>query len=113
MLINRERIRDALEELSDCETQKRLWLSDGSNGAEVSSFTEAVESLFSDSGLSDTYTLDSNGSGLGNEIDNLLLMLHYELKQIDTDREVKEVIADPQMGVVRSLAKQIHSLMTK
>ena len=44
---------ESLRELASEDEQRRLWLSDGTNGADVSSFIEAQAGLFNDSGLGD------------------------------------------------------------
>lgn len=50
MWVSKELVLQSLDELSDVELQRDLWLSDGSSGR-VSSFIEAFESLFTDSNL--------------------------------------------------------------
>ena len=59
--VDSQSVRDALRELGSVEEQRRLWLSTGSNGAEVSSFSEAVEQLYTDTGLSDALICDRTG----------------------------------------------------
>ena len=46
-----ELVEDALRELADESDQRRLWLSSGEHGAEVSSVTECISKLWDDGGL--------------------------------------------------------------
>jgi hypothetical protein len=100
--LNRARIRQCLEELSDKSYQERIWTA--SSGPEISSFIEAQCQLFDDSGLD--LALENNNA-FGDQIDNLLKDLRLKLKNINQDRSPLDVINDPQMGAVRKLAAQI------
>ena len=90
---------DALEELSDIGVQRRRW---SRNRGEMSSFTEAVESLFDDSGLGDE--IEKGRSGLSAEAVTALAALSTALRTIDPKRMPDEVIRDPAMQKVRELA---------
>lgn len=100
--VNIQRVQWALEEFSDEREQRRLWLSDGSGGKEVSSFVEAHCGLFDDSGLGDA--LERNSTGFGEQIDRQLVLLGTLLRRIDSRRVPQEIIADPLMSRIRSLA---------
>lgn len=102
--VNIEHVRWALEELSDEREQVRLWLSDGSAGKEVSSFVEARCILFDDSGLG--YALERNSTGLGEQIDNQLVLIGTLLRRIDSSRAPQDIIADPLMSRVRAAAAE-------
>ncbi|RYG88228.1 MAG: hypothetical protein EON59_05085 [Alphaproteobacteria bacterium] len=102
--VNVERVRWALEELSDQGEQVRLWLSDGSAGKEVSSFVEAQCHLFDDSGLGDA--LERNSTGLGEQIESQLVLLGTLLRRIKSSRAPQEIISDPLMSRVRAVAAE-------
>lgn len=104
--INRDIVCDALHELSDIGTQRRLWLSDGEDGQEVSSIVEAVERLFSDSGLGHLF-MSPSGSGLGHVADELLKSLHYAIKKIDCCDFPQATIANPAMIDVRKISSML------
>jgi len=100
--VNWHEVRDALTQLSDRELQLRLWLSDGSGGSDVSSFAEAVEQLFTDTGLS--CELKDNGTGLGAEVDELFRLMEQEILKVNTQSGPLHTINDPAMVNVRSIA---------
>jgi hypothetical protein len=102
-----KRMSDALFELSDVATQRRLWNSTGA--PEVSSFTEAVEELLDDSGLGGE--LDRNRSGLSTTTVNSFAALRLQLRRIVTDRSADEVIDDPSMSDVRALARRTREVL--
>lgn len=103
--IDRERIIDALEEWSSEAEQQRLWLSTGENGAEVSSFNEAREQLFTDTRLGDQ--LDRSRRVFGDPVDEGLSKLHALIGRIDAYRSPAEIISDARMGEVRALAARL------
>lgn len=108
--INRQMILESLKELSDRSLQERLWTSTGAGGTEVSSFTEARESLFSDSGLSEA--LEAGQTGLGGDPDSVLRKLHDQLMQVNSSgRPVMSVISDSAMERVRALAGEALKLL--
>lgn len=102
-------IRESLQELSNLELQKELWFSDGSNGKDVSSFDEAVEGLFTDTGLSDL--LLKGQTGLGEEADTILRLMQSLLPKIDVSHGPKRTIDDPHMIEIRALAGRLLSLL--
>jgi hypothetical protein len=97
-------VLSALAELSDEEYQRRVWNS--VDGPEVSSFTESVERLWDDSGLS--ADLESEHGAYGHLIDQRLRELDLRLSKIDSDRYPDEIIADPAMSAIRQLAREIR-----
>ncbi len=97
--MNKNLIIECLQELSDPEMQRRLWLS---TKDEVSSFTEAVEQLFTDSGLEDQ--LHAHETGLGVAAEDALLKLETQLSQIDQNVSPSDLIDSAAMGKVRALA---------
>lgn len=102
-MIDRNRVIEVLEEWSSIEEQRRLWLSDGANGAEVSSFIEAWETLFTDTGL--WHDLENGRSVFGDPIDSELKRFDSLIARIDYARAPREVIEDEAMHEVRSTAR--------
>lgn len=97
--LNKSLILECLRELSDQDIQRRLWLS---SGGEISSFTEAVEQLFTDSGLRDQ--LGTGETGLGIDVEASLLALDAQLGTVDRHKEPGALIDSPSMRKVRELA---------
>ncbi|HZZ70711.1 MAG TPA: hypothetical protein VFE24_00550 [Pirellulales bacterium] len=108
-MIDHQSVCDALRELSSFEDQKRLWLSTGANNSEVSSFIEAQEQLYTDTGLSDA--LDDGSTGFSEEVNSLLLKLESMLKRVDDKHGPIHTINDPAMVVVRETACNILNLL--
>lgn len=106
----RKNICNALGELSDIELQRQLWLSDGAGGALVSSFTEVVEELFSDTGLDDA--LNAGTTGLDAETVKLLRSLRLAIDRVDNDHGPWQTIDDPNMVEVRSMAGKLLELLS-
>ena len=107
--IDRQSVHDALRELSDRELQRRLWLSDGSGDSEVSSFAEAVEQLFTDTGLADS--LHAGGTGLGAEADAALGELKMAVRKVGARHGPLQTIDDPAMAKVRTIASRLLGLL--
>ena len=106
---NLRHVRQALQEFSDPELQRQLWLSDGSNGSLVSSFTEALEHLFDDSGLG--HALEAGKAGLGIEAEAALVELEKALRKVDDDHGPEKTIDDPTMVKVRAIATRLLDLI--
>src|SRR5665213_4344881 len=98
---------DALQELSDIETQRRRWNSSGEG--EVSSFEEAIESLFGDSGLGSE--LEKGRTGLDAQTVAILNALEMALAKIAHHRTPDQIIGDPAMEEVRRLAREAMPLI--
>ena len=98
-------IQGGLAEFSSEEEQRRLWLSDGQNGADVGSFTEAYCYLFDDSRLG--LGLDGGGSVFDPATDDAFRRLDGLLASVDDKRDPSEVIADKKMIGVRMLAASL------
>jgi hypothetical protein len=107
--VDPQRVRDVLEEWASESEQRRLWLSDGSNGSEVSSFVEACEGLFTDTGLG--RELDRRRTVFNFQADALLVELAVALSKIDANRRPSEIIADGNMEAVRLLAGRLLDLI--
>jgi hypothetical protein len=98
--INKPLIVECLRELSDRSLQLRLWLSTGQG--DVSSFTEAVEQLFTDSALEEE--LQKHTTGLGGSAENALIDLEKALARVDRKLPPARLIDSAEMDVVRRLA---------
>ncbi|MCD4824349.1 MAG: hypothetical protein K8S55_07065 [Phycisphaerae bacterium] len=103
--INRDLVVACLKELSDRAIQERLWLPN--EKSEQSSFEESVCQLFDDSGLGDR--LEKPGVTFSEDADSLLRNLDTKLQAIDAMRVPIDIINDPRLDQVRSLAKEILS----
>jgi|SRR6185503_3738549 len=101
--LSKDLIVESLEELSDRELQLKLWLSDGST--DVSSFDEAVEQLFTDSGL--VGALEKGRTGYSIEVEDDFRRLNEQLKRIDRNRDLAEIISSSDMELVRKSAAEI------
>lgn len=107
--VNRKLVLDALLELTDAQAQRRRWLSDGRESKEVSSFVEAVERLFSDSGLSSA--LKKGTAGFGREFDDILAQLDAQLDKIDDSKAPEEILNHPALPRIRELAGKAMRLL--
>jgi hypothetical protein len=97
-------VRAGLRELADIEFQRRVWT--GRGGAdEMSSFEEAVETLFDDSGVEPNLGLGR--PVFGPPLDAKMLALGELLDRIEADRSPDEIIDDPLMVDVRRAAAAI------
>jgi hypothetical protein len=101
-------VREGLWELSDLAFQRRVWMGRGGVG-EMSSFVEAVETLFDDSGLGDE--LERGRPVFGGEADGELRALSSLVDRIDEWRDPMEIIDDPLMAEVRERAAAILHLI--
>ena len=99
-----EVVQAGLRELADEDFQRRVWTGRGAP-AEMSSFDEAVETLFDDSGLEPE--LGRGRPVFGSELDSKLLALRDLLQRIDADRYPDEIIDDPLMADARQRAAKI------
>ena len=105
--LNTKLLVEKLTELSDVEIQRRLWT--GAGGNEQLSLIEAIEGLFTDSGLGDA--LDHAETGFSPEVDSCLRDLRKQLTRIDLDRPPETVVADPAMAPVRRLATRLLGML--
>lgn len=97
-----------LRELADVDFQRRVWTGQ-SLPQEYSSFVEAVETVFDDSGLQPD--LDRGRPVFSDEIDAELRELGTLLKRVKVDRTANEIIDDPLMYEVRRRASAIYSML--
>jgi hypothetical protein len=108
-LEDRQAITDALRELSDRALQERLWLSDGKGGADVSSFSEVVEQLFTDTGLSEA--LESGTTGFGAETQATFNLLESALRKVNQTGGPARTIDSLPMTEVRAVAGRLLELL--
>ena len=108
-MIDRQSVYDAVSELSSIESQKRLWLSTGADNSDVSSFSEAVEQLYTDTGLSDS--LHRGTTGFSEGVNDLLVKLEGMLKRVDVRQGPLHTINDPMMNEVRETAGNLLRML--
>lgn len=101
--LGREMIVDSLSELASERLQRERWLS--AESIEMSSFVEAVEQLFTDSGLEDALT--KGDSGYSQEVELLLIELSKLIAKVGSDRKPIDIIDDPNMLKVREKSTEI------
>lgn len=101
--LNRNLILECLKELSDRQLQENLWM--GRIPSQQSSFVEAVEGLFTDSGLGDE--LSKGKTGFSEEAESKLRELEQQLSKVHTKGGPASVINDPAMPRVRDLAAHV------
>jgi hypothetical protein len=104
MAVYTEAVRDALAELADAEYQQRVWTGESAKN-EMSSFDEAVERLFGDSGLG--LALERTDPVYGAQIDEELRRLDHLVVRMDGARTPSEILRDPLLSEVRTLASEI------
>jgi len=102
-----EQIIECLRELSDRQIQETLWA--GKIPDQQSDFTEAVEVLFTDTGLGSA--LENHTTGFSRDIESKLEELSVGLKKVQGCGEVSKIINDPAMPHVRDLAAEILTLV--
>jgi hypothetical protein len=101
---------DALRELASESDQRRLWLSTGADGTDVSSLAECRCRLFDDSGLGDA--LDRDALVYTSAVDQELRALRVALRRIDDQRPPEAIIGDPAMDRVRTTAVAVLRRIT-
>jgi hypothetical protein len=99
-------VTSSLEELTDRDFHERLWF--GKIPGMVGSYVEAVEGLFTDSGLSDAL---KEGPVYSAEIDDLFGVLSKQLRAVDEDQYLPELIADPAFARARETAQSIRDAL--
>jgi hypothetical protein len=105
--LNRNLILDCLKELSDRQLQENLWT--GKIPNQQSSFEEAVEGLFTDSGLGDE--LRKGKTGFSTEAETKLHELERQVAKVDAKGGPTKVINDSAMPGVRDLAAVAFELL--
>lgn len=103
-----ETVRAGLRELADVDFQRRVWTGRGQPG-EMSSFDEAIETLFDDSGLEPDLGLGRDV--LGPIVDTKLRALGAVLERIDSSQEPTAIIDAPLMDDVRRQAAEILEIL--
>jgi hypothetical protein len=93
---------DGLNELCSRDLQERLWLSDGSSG-EVSSFEEAICSIFDDGGVTRALESGRLPSDLGKKFGELNKLID----KIPNNVHPSVIINHPAMEKIRTIAETI------
>ena len=106
-----DHVEDALRELADAGEQRRLWLSTGAMGAEVSSFSECICRLIDDSGLE--IALERASVVYTQPIDDRLALLRRALRRVDATQPLDALLEDPALQEVRALAQDVLRLMSE
>ena len=102
--LGKEMIIDSLSELANEQLQRERWLS-AEGSLEMSSFVEAVEQLFTDSGLDGA--LANGNSGYSKNVELLLVELSKLIANVRSDRKPDDIIDDPNMVQVREKSSEI------
>ncbi len=100
--INPTLIRKALQELSSAEIQRAIWLPN--TPGQMSSYTEAIECLFTDSGLNLALAKNEIASA---EVLQILRELDHATSSFDRSRGPAEIIADPQFVIISGLCSKL------
>jgi flagellar biosynthesis/type III secretory pathway chaperone len=105
--LDRNLILGCLRELSDRNIQEELWM--GKVPSQQSSFVEAVEGLFTDSGLSDK--LEAGQTGFSARAESALRELEQQLLRVCTRCGPANLINDAAMPKIRCLAAEVLELL--
>jgi hypothetical protein len=108
MRINFQMIEWGLEELSSRFEQERLWL--GTDQCEISSFEEAVCSVFTDS-LLDLVMQSDSPTGLGIAEEEKFNLLGRLVDSVETDCQPEIVINSPEMTKIRRVSSELLDLL--
>ncbi|WP_162250162.1 hypothetical protein [Lysobacter sp. Root667] len=93
--------------MSDIEVQISLWLSTGH--PRTSSLTEAIEQLFTDSGL----LIAPKATTFGPDFDDSVKALEKALSKVNKNQPVEEMIKSKEMDVVRRTASSALTAFIK
>jgi len=107
MSVNVQGVIWGLEELANKAEQERLWLSDGKDGREVSSFDEAFCCTFDDTGLSSLLDKGEVSERIPPAQIESLKHLSVLLKSIPSHLGPRDEIDHPVMIEIRKLAAEI------
>jgi hypothetical protein len=99
-----DNLLNALNELSSIAEQERLWLSDGSGGKDVGSFTEACCGIFDDLTVGDLLEKNRLHAVTSDKFAALMSRLSIHLDNVDETVPPEDVIASREMKSVRKLA---------
>ena len=103
-----EQILHYLHELGDYDLQMKLWTG-GMLPGFWSDFGEAIEGLFTDSGLS--LELDRGSTGLPSELVEILLEIHQLEREVDVRYPQVELINSDVMFLIREKAARAEALL--
>jgi hypothetical protein len=97
----------SLKELSDRHLHERFWLADREPA--LSSFPEAIERLFTDSGLAALLT--AGRPALGEPADALLREIQEQVTRVNARLGPRGLLDDPAVARIRELACDILALL--
>ncbi|MER2510259.1 MAG: hypothetical protein ABTQ27_16100 [Amaricoccus sp.] len=98
-----------LEELSDKELQERLWT--GNVDGEMSSFVEAICSIFDDSGLGKVLDSSEISDQISSEVREKAIHLSRLVRLVPQSAAPLDLIQHPAMNDVRSMALELLFLL--
>jgi len=104
-MINKKVLKWSLEELSNIEQQRRLWL--GQSKDEMSSFEEACCGVFDDSGLTRAFDKGLVERDYGEGVASMVKELGVLVGSVESNLSPKDVIQHRAMTRMRSLSKEL------
>lgn len=108
-MIDEQALRGGLQELASREVQERLWVQ--GNGDEMSSFTEAICSVFDDAGVSRAMDSGVLQTYFSPEFCSKMRDLDRLVGVVPEDAAPEEVIASPEMERIRTLARRLLEIL--
>lgn len=102
-------IKSCLEELSDIEFQKRIWLH--GEGPEVSSYVEVVCQLFDDTGIGDIINEPEEGVVVSEALDPILRELSDIFDSLDYKIGTERILNHPKWLRVIEIASQAVKIL--
>ena len=108
-MINQHRLKDGLRELASRDIQERLWVHGDED--EMSSFTEAICTVFDDAGI--TRAIDSGylQKNFSHEVCRAMDELDRLIQLVPEDAAPEETIENQKMESIRLLSRRILELL--
>lgn len=106
-------IRRKIKELSDTTLQRKLWLNEGNNTGLISSYAEAMCTLFDDNNFDEFIDLEACKRGISPDLIAELNKLRVLLNDYQEKPSDAEIIADPEWAKVVSQAKVVTEKWTQ
>jgi hypothetical protein len=100
MIVNKPLILECLQELSDLDFQRRVWVR--GIGNEISGLEDVVGSLYGSSALD--FALEQNEETFNPEIDSKLKRLGEMFHKLDRERPTSEIIETEEWEKIREFA---------
>ena len=102
-----QNIYDDIEELSDLDLQRKLWLNENNDTGLISSFVEVNCRLFDDNRLDDVIDKEVIEFPISNELISELYQLRNLLNIYKAKKSDQEIINDPKWLKVVAQAKEV------